>query len=87
MYEINLFGKLKEFKHEEIFVLKPEKKISVNTLKKLIVDYLSVRNRKLENEIEKYIGISALSDNDRIFSENEIVNPGNIFVLPPVSGG
>ncbi len=87
MYKITLFGKLKEFRDQNNFNVKTVKKISVKKLKNLICFTLCKRNPNHINEIEPIVKISALSDNERILGEHEIVNPGDIYLLPPVSGG
>ncbi len=87
MYKITLFGKLRDFKHQDNFCVETDKELSVKKLKNLICVYLRDQNPNNNEEIGPIIKVSALSDNERILTEDEIVNPGNISLLPPVSGG
>ena len=87
MYKITLFGKLKDLKHQDNFYVETHKELTVKKLKNLICAYLRDQNPDNNMEIGPMIKVSALSDNERILTEDEIVNPGNISLLPPVSGG
>lgn len=87
MYKITLFGKLRDLKHQDNFCVETDKELTVKKLKNLICVYLCDQNPNNNEEVGPIIKVSALSDNERILTEDEIVNPGNISLLPPVSGG
>ena len=87
MYEISLYGRLRDFNHQDKIILKTDRSVSTKTLKTLICAHLQDNNPDKCNEFEEIIRLSALTDNEKILVADEIVLQGQISVLPPVSGG
>jgi len=51
MYKITLFGKLRDFKHQDNFCVETDKELSVKKLKNLICVYLRDQNPNNNEEI------------------------------------
>ncbi len=87
MYEISLYGRLRDLNHQDKIILKTDRSVSTETLKTMICAHLRDNNPDKSNEYEKIIKLSALTDNEKILVADDIVSQGRISILPPVSGG
>jgi len=87
MYEVTLFGKLRDMNTQDKIVIKTDKAVSTHTLKTLICNHLRDQHPDKYNELEEIIRLSALTDNNKILFADDIVLQGHVSILPPVSGG